>query len=132
MIRQSLTNARHVVETDKILCCILPEDVFYSYNKPGTLCTVEDLQLIFEQYEIHAENGPLKIIAEMGEHSQMDKKSREYLQNHKIDAICEAAIIHNLAQRILINFYHKLKSHSHPSKVFKSFDNSLKWVHSMN
>lgn len=131
MKTQSLANARHIVETDKILCCLLPDGVFYSYNKPGTLCKIGDLKLIFEQYKIHAVNGPLKIIAEMGEHSQMDKKSREFLQQHKIDAICEAAIIHNLAQRILINFYHRLKSHSHPSKVFRNFDNSLKWVHSM-
>ena len=100
---QSPPNATHIVETYVILCCLLPGGVFYSYNKPNSLCTVDDLKVIFEQYDIHAVNGPLRIIAEMGEHSQMDKKSLDFLKNHEVDAICEAVVIEGLAQRLLLN-----------------------------
>ena len=130
MTTTELHNPRFISETDKVYCCLLDDSVFYSYTKPGKLLKVEDTIFIFKNYKTHGTSRPLKVVIEMGKHSTMDKQSREFLQEHEVKAICEAVIINGLAQRLLINFYHKLKRHAHPSKVFSSRNEALVWVNS--
>lgn len=130
MTTTELHNPRFISETENVYCCLLDGSVFYSYTKPGKLIKMEDTIFIFKNYKTHSASGPIKVIIEMGQHSSMDKQSREFLQKHKVKSICEAVIINGLAQRLLINFYHKLKSHTNPSKVFKTRDEALDWVNS--
>lgn len=127
-----LTTTEHIVsdvfEDEFVFCCLLDGHIFYSYNKPGTICDDSVMKSIFSHYEKLSTERPLKIIAEMGLHSSMSRQAREFLQEHTKLAVCEAAVIHSLAQRMLINFYHSFKKHQHPSKVFKSSENALSWV----
>lgn len=124
----TLLNPTSIVETDSVFCCLLDDSIFFSYNKPNTLAKIEDTKFIFEHYKTFHKNGPLCVLVEMGPHASMDKVSREFLQAHKVKAICEAIVITNLAQRMLVNFYMSMKSHKHPSKVFRNRDNALVWI----
>jgi len=129
---KDLVKPTAILETDKVFCCIHNSDTFYIYYKPSALIEIDDTKLVFDHYEKNMNNGPMKVIAEMGPYSSMDKKSREYLQNHKVPAICEAAVINGLGQRLLINFYYGVKKHNHPSKAFSNREKALKWVASFD
>ena len=128
---EKLRNPTHITETETVFCCLLDGSIFYSYYKPGTTAVIEDTRFIFNQYKEFNRQGPMKVLAEMGPHSSLDKPSREFLQEHKVKAICEALVITNLAQRLILNFYLGVKSHGNPSKVFKSRKNALEWINSL-
>ena len=124
------TKSSQVIENETVKCGLISDRIFYSYNKPNQLCTADDMEFIFNHHAKLSQGKKMFILAEMAPFSSMDKSAREYLEEHQVPAICEAVIIHSLSQRMLINFYHKFKSHKHPSKVFKNLDNALKWVNS--
>jgi hypothetical protein len=55
-------------------------------------------------------------------------ESRTFLQKHEVAAICEATTVSSLAQRLLINFYFRIKNHKHPSKAFTDRNKALEWA----
>ena len=125
-----LHNSTDTIETETVFCCVLRGSIFYSYYKPGAIVDIKDTLFIFEQYKKATQNGPLRVLVEMGPHSVLDKPSREFLQEHKVEAICEALPVTSLAQRLILNFYLRIKNHRNPSKVFKSRKSALELVYS--
>lgn len=123
-----LLNPTHIAETESIFCCILDNRIFYSYHKPDSQAQPSDFKFILNQYTIHNVNGPLPVLAELGQHATVDKATREFLQQHKAPFICEAIVITSLAQRLLANFYMSVKSHKSPTKVFNSKEKALEWI----
>ncbi len=131
MKANTLAHASHIAENDVVICCLIENDTFMAYHKPKSLATKEDLKFLFNHYETLATDGPLRVIVEMAPLSTMDKEARDFLQNHKIEAVCEAVVLNSLAQRIIVNFYFKFKKHQHPSRAFSSFEKARKWANSI-
>ena len=117
-------------ENENVKSCLIENDIFYCYHKPDRISDVKDLEMVFKGFLDHLEkSGKIhKIIIELAPHSSLTQEARSFLENHKEKAICEAIITYNLAQRIIINFYFKFKSHLHPSKAFKNRKSALDWV----
>ena len=116
-------------ENDRVYSCLLENDIYYIYHKDSTLAEVSDMKELTVRYrELYKSVGAMKVIAEMGPYSSMDKNAREYLQNQKEDAICEAVVLHGMAQRLLVNFYFQFTKHKYPSKAFKTFEKAHEWV----
>jgi hypothetical protein len=111
---------------------IIFPDIYYCYHKPNKTTSIEDIKMVFNKFdETTKATGKLnRIIIEMAPHSSVTTEAREFLKNHKEEAICEAIITYNIAQRIFINFYFKFKSHGHPSKVFSNKESALSWANS--
>ena len=120
----------NIIDTVNVRCDLISDQIFYASYKPHSFNDVPEMEIVFNEYNKVAESGPLKVIVEFGELSSITKEARNYLKKHKVKAICEAIIINSLAQRLIMSFYIKVKSHNHPSKVFKSKKNALNWVNS--
>ena len=124
-----IENATEFWENEKVYSCILKNDVYYIYHKDSTIAELPDLKELIGRYiYLYKRYGPMKVIAEMGPYSSMDKTAREYLQSQKEDAICEAVVISGLGQRLIINFYFRIAKHHYPSLAFKNFNKALEWV----
>ncbi len=117
-------------ENENVKSCLIQDDIFYCYHKEDKISDVADLQMVFNGFTDHMKSSGKthKIIVELGPYSSLTPEGRHFLQDHKEEAICEAVIVYNIAQRLLINFYFKLKSHGHPSKAFKDKQGALEWV----
>ncbi len=118
------------IETESVICHLAAKDIFYARYKPDSLIGTKEIEIVFNEYKKQISNGPLKVIVEFGRAANITQEAREYLEKHKEMAICEAVIIDGLAQRLVISFYFKFKSHNHPSKVFRNVKNAIKWVNS--
>jgi hypothetical protein len=123
-------NNQNIINTENVRCDLLSDLIFYAFYKPHSLNDVPEMEIVFNEYNKVAGSEPLKVIVEFGKLSSITKEARDYLEKHKVKAICEAIVINNLAQRLIMSFYIKVKSHNHPSKVFKNKKNALKWVNS--
>lgn len=126
------SNTTEIKETDNLFCYMLENQVFYTYYKPNTENTIKEVEFVFSEYQRITQGTPARVLIEMGVYSSFDDDSRKYLVKHKVPGICEAVVTRNLAQRLIINFYFRIKSHSHPSKAFKTRKDALKWVNSFN
>ena len=109
---------------------MIGDENFYAFFNANTHNSSEEMEFVFNAYNQHVKEkkGPLKVIIELDEYAQLDRSAREYLEKHTTKGICEATVTKSIAQRIIVNFYFKVKSHSHPSRAFKSKEDALKWV----
>jgi len=124
------SNSSAIQEIDELLCYMHNEDVFYTYFKPNSVNSAEQVKFVFDHYREITKGTTVKVLVEMGEYSSLDSEARAYLQSHKVAGACEAIVTKNLAQLMIINFYFRFKSHKHPSKAFKKRANALKWMNS--
>lgn len=54
---------------------------------------------------------------------------REYLESARYKhKVAEAFVVRNLGQRIIANFYLRIKRHACPTEVFNSEEEAIKWV----
>lgn len=125
-----LTPTSQIIENENLRCHLIGDDIFYAFYKPETLNEVEHVEIVFDAYKELAKVNPLKVIIEFATLATVSKEARDYIENHKVEAICEAIVITELAQRLIINFYFKIKSHKHPSKAFKNVKNAIAWANS--
>lgn len=111
-----------------VSCGIIEGNIFYIVCHSNSNISFEEIKYTFDIYEKYSINEKLRVIIKMERNSNIEPEGRKFLQTHKIEAVCEACIIENLAQRLIVSFYHKYKSHSHPSKTFRTFDQALHWA----
>ncbi|PHQ86043.1 MAG: hypothetical protein COB65_01600 [Thalassobium sp.] len=119
-----------LTENEKVKSCVIEGDIFYCYHKPDQITELEDIQMVFNGFLKHMKSSGKshRLIVELAPHSSITTEARHFLEAHKEEALCEAIITYNMAQRILINFYFKFKSHRHPSKAFKDRESALAWA----
>ena len=85
---------------------------------------------ISDAMEILSNNKPKAILSVAGQYGSITPEARK-LDLHK-DAgytLALALVIKELAQRILANFYFKIKKVDYPVKTFKSEDEATTWLH---
>lgn len=125
----TLPRQSFIIENDKVMCCLLRDDIFFAYHKPESMSDISDMDFLFDHYrELVITRGPLKVLVAMDRNSSMEKEAREHLQAQREPAICEAVVFCSLAQRILVNFYFKFNNPSYPSQAFNSIDKAIAWT----
>lgn len=97
----------------------------------GTLITVEVQMKLLEVYNNIAEHRKCKFIFEGGEFVSISKEAMENAFKIEDEAPLgiTAVVIRNLAQKLIAEFFYKVRKPKQPYKVFKDFDQAVAWLH---
>jgi hypothetical protein len=120
-----------LVHNSKSIAALVSEDVYYINFFPNQSLEVTDFMDGFAAYEKLTKGIPYKVIIEFGTFVQVSSEAREFAQLNKQQAKAEALIVKSLGQRMLVNFYIKLKLQAHPTKVFKDFKEAINWLNTL-
>ncbi len=113
---------------NKFTTKIVDENIFYLHFLPNTDSTAEDYQYAYQVYNELRNSERLYVIIEIDELATMDQSAREYLQKNKFEALAAAVILRSLPQRIIYNFYIKIRQQDYPMKSFHNFEQAKKWI----
>jgi hypothetical protein len=123
---------------DEVIVCnrisqaaLVNEDLYYINFLSHNTAEVNDFKEGYEAYSKLTKGVPFKVIVEFGDHVHISTEAREFAQLNKLPAKAEALIVKSLGQRMLANFYIKLKLQPHPTRVFKSFKEAKNWIESI-
>lgn len=105
-----------VVVCNRISRATLVHDaLYYIHFISNNIVEVDDFKEGYEAYTKLTKGIPFKVIIEFGDHVHISSEAREFAQLNKLPAIAEALIVKSLGQRMLANFYIKLKLQPHPT-----------------
>lgn len=119
------------IKTDKSICYLLEEDVFYVEYFAGAQCDVDEFVHTSNAFKELGNNQPIKILALFPEFTNITPQAREYLQTRENVAGAEAIVFNSLAQRLIFNFYKFIRQKKYPVKGFTSQDAALEWLKSL-
>lgn len=63
-----------------------------------------------------------------GQHSNISPDARNILQEVEVPVKKEAYVIQGLAQKLIVNFYIKLRPNKHPFKAFNKEEDAREWL----
>ncbi len=63
-----------------------------------------------------------------GKYATLTSAARKLLQEQEVPVKREAYVISNLAQKIILNFYLRIRRNSHPCKAFKTRQEAESWL----
>lgn len=92
--------------------------------------TLELARQITEQVAQQFGSTELGVVHSAGKLTTLEPGVREYIEsnNRYQHKIAEAFVVKNLSQRILANFYIRIKKHGCPTEVFSNEDEACRWV----
>ena len=92
---------------------------------------VIDLNDVKKMLELQIEMGvneSVKRIVHAGRHTTITSEAREYVEQNKPKVTAEAFILYGLHQKILFDFYYKVRKHKNPLKSFNKLSSAIKWI----
>jgi ABC-type lipopolysaccharide export system ATPase subunit len=101
--------------------------IHFVYYKNAVI-GIEEIRDCFSIHDSLGVDENVRRIIESQKFASITKAARECVQNEARPAIAEAFVIRNLSQKILFNFYNKLRKGKHPIKAFDSFETAKKWI----
>jgi hypothetical protein len=121
-----------IIENRNSIAQLIDDNIFHIKYLEGTHSDVEDFKEGFRAYQLLSQGRPVKVIAEMCKNATISSEASKYAQKNKIPAIAEAIVVVSLPQRIVLSFYAKLRDQTHPLKFFKSAEDALIWLKSLD
>lgn len=79
------------------------------------------------QHELGVDENTKRIVY-AGWHTTITPEAREYIQCNKPKVKAEAFILSGLAQKILFDFYHRIRKNDNPIKSFSNLEGALRWI----
>ncbi|PHR17208.1 MAG: hypothetical protein COA38_21085 [Fluviicola sp.] len=70
----------------------------------------------------------VQVLSEYGKFLNFESGTKEYAATKSPDCTALAYVVENLAQRMVIRFYIKLRRTNNPAKVFNSKNEALIWL----
>ena len=127
-----MTSTEQIIHNKNSIAQLVDNEIFYIEYLENTHSDVEDFKEGYNSYlTLLPEDKPVKVLVEMCIHATVSSEAREYAQANKIPAIAEALVLHSLPQRIIFTFYTRLRVQKHPVDIFKSYENALSWIRSL-
>ena len=121
-----------IKETSEVIIGLRDDDIIHIYFKPNTEITVrlqeEMLEMILELVE---EGKMYPYIFEAGEFLsvQPDARKNALIIEERHPSTMFVMTVSNLAQRILANYYYKIKRPKRPYHIVDKFSNGIEWLH---
>lgn len=107
---------------------MLDKDTLYLHYFENSLIEKEDIQ---HAMEIGLEMSPsehTKVLVEVDQYVDITSEAREFAQNNMRTLKAEAHVFPSLGNKILFNFFIKLRKNDHPLKAFSTFDQAFAWL----
>jgi hypothetical protein len=94
-----------------------------------------DMKNAFEFYDEFTQKKPLKKLLITGYRTFINKEARQYghqqMKYRKDQVIAEAFVVHNLPQKMVVNFYITFIKKDYPIKFFTNEKSALKWLNAI-
>lgn len=91
--------------------------------------TLELAKSITAEVEQHFGTTELGVVHSAGSLTTIEPAARAYLESKRYQhKTSEAFVVKNLGQRIIANFYLRIKKHACPTEVFTTEEEAIKWV----
>lgn len=119
------------IRTEKSVCYLLGDDIFYVEYFAEVQCDVEEFVHTSDAFKLLGNNQAIKILAVFPEFTNITPQAREYLQTRENVAAAEAVVISSLAQRLIFNFYKFIRQKKYPVRGFNSKEKALDWLKSL-
>ena len=109
----------------------LSDNIIYCSYNDNVLINVTDIKDMIEIQEELGVDDKVKRIVHAGQFTSITSEARNYIQKNKPKVKAEAFILTGLSQRILFNFYYKVRKNANPLKSFRNLNNAKKWIESI-
>jgi hypothetical protein len=96
----------------------------------GTSITVDVQMKLLDSYNEFTGHEKSKFMFEGGEFVSISKEAMEnaFAIEERAPLGITAVVIRNLAQKLIAEFYYKVRKPKQPYKVFKDFDKAIAWL----
>jgi hypothetical protein len=119
------------VEVPEAVIGLREDGIIHVSFVSGTEITVEVQMKLLEVYNNIASFQKRKFVFEGGEFVSISKDAMDNAFKIEDEAPLgiTAVVIRNLAQKLIAEFYYKVRKPKQPYKVFKEFDKAIAWLH---
>jgi hypothetical protein len=94
-----------------------------------------DIQDALEYYDIITNGRPFKKLLITGFRTSIKNDARKFgheqMKLRKKQIVAEAFVVHNLPQRMVVNFYNTFIKKAYPIKFFNDEESALQWLNSI-
>ena len=118
----------NTIQRSKSISKLLNNDLLHVFYLPDSTLEVVDFKEGKNDYLRLGEGRELRYLIEFGEFCSATSKARSWAEKNSPEAIAEALVIRNLAQRILAKFYLNFRKNKHPCQIFNSAEGAQVWV----
>jgi len=120
----------HLYQNNNFEAFLLEENcIYFKYFKNAEI-HVEDVEKGFQLHDEFQVTDQVVRIIHSEQYVSIDKAARELLEHSSRPAKAEAFIIPSLPQKIIFNFYKRVRRSQHPVRAFDSLDKALYWIKS--
>lgn len=116
------------VKTEKYEVYMHSDDTLCVHYFENCVVEAEDIK---ETMRIGKEMSPsddTKVIVKLDTYVEVTKDAREYAQNNVRKLKAEAHVVPSMANRLMFNFFVKLRNTNHPIKALSRFEDAVKWL----
>ena len=122
------------IETEEAIVALRKDGIVHVYYKRGTVINVELQTSIYKIF--HEITGGVRtpFIFEAGEYCSVTKEARaNAIATEDITPTSATVVyVHNLAYRMIAEFYYKFNKPKQPYKVCTTFEEGIEWLLSLN
>lgn len=118
------------IELDHSIINLRYDGIIVLTTKDNTTLDVEDVRENAETFGLLSGGKKAPILIIGGAYSTVTKDARDFMATEESlkYSLCEAFLLKYLAQRILINFYIKVKKPIVSTKMFTNEDKAIEWL----
>lgn len=116
------------ITTEKYEIYLLEEQLVYVHYFKNNLIEEEDIEEAIRVGKELSPSDDTKLLIEVEKFVDFTAAAREYAQNKMRTLKAEAHVFPSLANRILFNFFIKLRKNDHPLKAFSKKEDALEWL----
>ena len=129
----SVDNDSNTFETEKVIISLLEGGIVRVYVKEGAAIEEKDLHQFHAIYLDLMENDEAPFVVIFGKYSRSSKEAREKFANVQRAKFksAEALVLNGLPHRIIANFYIKVYKPKHPTRIFSTEQEGVKWLKSI-
>jgi hypothetical protein len=95
----------------------------------------KDIQDALDHFDSVTNKQPLKKLLITGRKTSIKNEARQFgheqMKKRKNETIAEAFVVHNLPQRMVVNFYNTFIKKAYPIKFFNDEESALIWLRSI-
>lgn len=128
-----MKDALKIYESSSAVVSVVEPNILFLVVRSGQLLTADESRTISNLALAHF-NGKYKVLTLPEEHAAIESDVRNYLitPERKERVLADAIVITNLPHRLLADFYLKVQRPDIPTQFFKSVEEALHWLQSLN
>lgn len=128
-----MNDANILYESTSAVVSALEPNILFLVVRSGQSFTAEESRTISNLALEHFK-GKYKVLTLPEEHAVIESDVRNYLvtPERKERVLADAIVITNLPHRLLADFYLKVQRPDIPTQFFKTFEEALEWLRSID